>query len=209
MLGFPFPRHTVLALAALVLAVPAAAQQPAGPTAPSRTTPRTATRAPLASLEERGANPNGPFARLTAQGRDSIVEGSRTLLGIRYRWAGASPERGLDCSGLVQYVFAKLRIALPHSSRELAKVGGVVEQDTAQMQPGDLLVFSKRSSRRISHVAIYIGDGKMIHASSGARRVVETPVMEYRGALLRGVRRVVALDSTGGDAGFAAMGIKN
>jgi cell wall-associated NlpC family hydrolase len=209
MTGLRFLRFAVLALASLALAVPAAAQPAAGATARARDATRASARRPLASLGARGANPSGPFARLTAPQRDSIIENSRSLLGVRYRWAGAVPERGLDCSGLVQYVFAKLGIALPHSSRELAKVGAVVERDTAQMQPGDLLVFSKKSSRRISHVAIYIGAGKMIHASSGAGRVVETPVMEYRGALLRGVRRVVALDSTGGEASFASMGIKN
>ena len=67
--------------------------------------------------------------------------------------------------------------------------------DTSAMQPGDLLVFSKKTSKRISHVGIYVGDGMMVHASSGNKAVVETPIVEYNGLRLRGVRRVVAVDS--------------
>jgi len=99
----------------------------------------------------------------------------------------------------VTYVFAKLGITLPHSSRELARLGAPVASDTSDMQPGDLLVFSKLRSKRISHVGIYVGDGMMIHASAGSKAVVETPVLEFRAALLRGVRRVIAVDSTSGE----------
>ena len=68
------------------------------------------------------------------------------------------------------------------------------------MQPGDLLVFSKLRSKRISHVGIYVGDGMMIHASAVSKAVVETPILEYRSALLRGVRRVISVDSAKGPA---------
>ena len=159
--------------------------------------------APLAALQSRGANPSGPFARLTETQLDSIVENTRSLLGVRYKWAGASPERGVDCSGLVRYVFAKLGIDMPHSSAILARLGAPVAKDTAAMRPGDLLVFSKLQSRRISHVGIYVGDGMMVHASSTSKKVVETPILEYRGLLLRGVRRVFAVDSA--SAGGSAL----
>lgn len=153
-------------------------------------------KAPLAALEERGANPAGPFARLNEGQRDSIVENVRSMLGVRYKWAGEKPERGLDCSGLVRYVFGKLGIDLPHSSQQLARLGAPIERDTAEMLPGDLLVFSKKQSKRISHVGIYVGDGMMIHASSTSKRVVETPVVQYKGLLLRSVRRVFSVDTT-------------
>lgn len=152
-------------------------------------------RAPLEAIEARGANPAGPFARLTEGQRDSVVENTRALLGIRYTWAGATPERGVDCSGLVRYVFARLGIDLPHSSAQLARIGEPVGRDTSNMRPGDLLVFSKPKSKRISHVGIYVGDGMMVHASSSSKEVVETPIVEYRGLTLRGVRRVFAVDS--------------
>lgn len=154
----------------------------------------------MKALSERAVNPKGPFARLSALQRDSIVEHTRSLLGTRYKWAGITPEKGLDCSGFVKYVFAKLGIELPHHAADLAKLGGSVTKDTAEMQPGDLLVFGK--GKRISHVGIYVGDGYMIHASSTSRRVVETPVEKYRapgGLQWKGVRRVFALDSAATD----------
>jgi cell wall-associated NlpC family hydrolase len=98
-------------------------------------------------------------------------------------------------------VFARLGIDLPHSSAQLARLGEPVARDTAEMRPGDLLVFSKPKSKRISHVGIYVGDGMMVHASSTSKQVVETPVVEYRGLTLRSVRRVFAVDSTGRGGG--------
>ena len=201
------------ALAAILVAganahgqTPVSAKKPptvAGPTIASAkpkpaATPRIrpVAKAPVEALEARGANPRGPFARLNEFQRDSIIENSRSLLGIKYKWAGVTPERGLDCSGLVKYVFAKLGIELPHHAADLARLGDQVERDTSDMRVGDLLVFSKLKSRRISHVGIYVGDGMMVHASSSSKAVVETPVVEYRDKMnLRGVRRVFAVDS--------------
>lgn len=179
----------------LAIASPLAAQT----SAPAKAS-RPLLKAPVEAIAARGANPRGPFAKLSAVQRDSIIEHTRSLLGTRYKWAGEKPEKGLDCSGFVKYVFAKLGVALPHSSRALARLGGAVTKDTAEMQPGDLLVFGR--GKRISHVAIYVGDGTMIHASSSFRRVVETPVERYRppgGLQWKGVRRVIALDSAAAD----------
>jgi cell wall-associated NlpC family hydrolase len=163
---------------------------------------RAAPRTPLAGLAARGSNPSGPFARPFARvnevQRDSIIHNSRSLLGVRYKWAGATPERGLDCSGFVQYVFKKLGVDLPHHAATLAKLGASMDKDTSAMQVGDLLVFSKMKSKRISHVGIYVGDGMMVHASSRAKQVVEVPIDDYREKMnLRGVRRVIAVDTTG------------
>jgi cell wall-associated NlpC family hydrolase len=163
---------------------------------------RAAPRTPLAGLASRGSNPSGPFARpfarLSEEQRDSIIHNSRSLLGVRYKWAGATPERGLDCSGFVQYVFKKLGIDLPHHAATLAKLGESMGKDASEMQVGDLLVFSKMKSTRISHVGIYVGDGMMVHASSMAKKVVEVPIDDYREKMnLRGVRRVIAVDTTG------------
>lgn len=177
----------------LATALPLTAQQAAGQGTKS-VAPRTA-RGPVAALEARGANPTGPFARLSEHQRDSIVDRSRALLGVRYKWAGTTPERGVDCSGLVQWVFAKVGVQLPRTSAMMARLGTPVSGDTAAMQPGDLLVFSKKTSRRISHIGIYMGDGMMVHASSTSKRVVEVPVTEFRGLQLRGVRRVFSVDS--------------
>jgi cell wall-associated NlpC family hydrolase len=152
--------------------------------------------APVKAIRERGANPRGPFAKISLSQRDSIIESAKEQIGIRYKWAGINPEKGLDCSGFVKYVFAKLGVELPHSSKELATLGGSIARDTAEMRPGDLLVFGK--GKRISHVGIYVGDGKMIHASSRSGAVVEASVVKARppqGLQWKGVRRVVAVDS--------------
>lgn len=152
--------------------------------------------APVKALRARGANPKGPFAKISLSQRDSIIENAKEQIGTRYKWAGINPELGLDCSGFVKYVFAKLGVELPHSAKELATLGGSITKDTAAMRPGDLLVFGK--GKRISHVAIYVGDGKMIHASSRSGAVVEAPVVRVRppqGLQWKGVRRVVAVDS--------------
>jgi cell wall-associated NlpC family hydrolase len=183
-------RLTLLAGAMLLaFAVPAAAQQKASAKAPRKGV--------VQAITEREANPAGPFAVLTSLQRDSIIEHTRSLLGVRYKWAGLNPAKGLDCSGIVKYVFAKLGVELPHRAAELAKMGDPITKDTAAMQPGDLLVFGK--GKRISHVGIYVGEGMMIHASSSSHHVVETPVVKYRpagGLQWKGVRRIVALDTT-------------
>lgn len=169
-------------------AVPAMAQQ---------TTPAKSPKKAVQAVTEREANPAGPFAILTSMQRDSIIDHTRSLLGVKYKWAGLNPAKGLDCSGIVKYVFAKLGVELPHRAAELAKMGDPILRDTAAMQPGDLLVFGK--GKRISHVGIYVGDGKMIHASSSSHHVVETEVVKYRpagGLQWKGVRRIVALDTT-------------
>jgi cell wall-associated NlpC family hydrolase len=186
------------------VAVPAMAQQDTAIATVSGATTSTLTVAhkaapkrPVESVTERAANPTGPFAVLTSLQRDSIIEHARTLLGVKYKWAGLNPAKGLDCSGIVKYVFAKLGVDLPHHAATLAKMGDPIMKDTAAMLPGDLLVFGK--GKRISHVGIYVGDGMMIQASSSAHSVVETPVVKYRpagGLQWKGVRRIVALDTT-------------
>jgi cell wall-associated NlpC family hydrolase len=189
-------RLTLLAGALLfAVAIPAAAQQKAAAKAPAK---KVVHKRPVEDITEREANPAGPFAHLSFIQRDSIIEHTRSLLGVKYKWAGMNPAKGLDCSGIVKYVFAKLGIELPHHAAALAKLGDPITKDTAAMQPGDLLVFGK-PGRHISHVGIYIGDGMMIHASSSAHHVVEAEVEKYRppgGLQWKGVRRIVALDST-------------
>jgi cell wall-associated NlpC family hydrolase len=129
--------------------------------------------------------------------RDSLVAMARAQLGRRYRYGGESPERGFDCSGLVQYLLAAFDVRVPRTAARQATFGTEVVRDTAQLRPGDLLTFG--TGRRISHVGIYVGGGRMIHASSAARRVVESRVDRTpRGAIKpwRGVRRIVfAADS--------------
>ena len=98
---------------------------------------------------------------------DRTLTQARGYLGSAYR-RGGSLQSGpsTDCSGFVQFIYKKANIDLPRSSSEQARAGVIVTHslDFAMMRPGDLLFFGHRG-RHISHVGIYLGDGKMIHAS--------------------------------------------
>ena len=84
--------------------------------------------------------------------------------GTPYRRGGSSPEAGFDCSGFVRHVFDHVSgIVLPHNASALSKIGSPVNM--AELLPGDL-VFFRRLKKHITHIGIYLGDQKFIHASS-------------------------------------------
>lgn len=88
------------------------------------------------------------------------AELAKAQLGKPYQWGAAGPHK-FDCSGLVQYVYGNLGVALPRVSGHQASAGVHVDRD--ELRPGDL-VFFKLSGQRIDHVGIYVGHGKFIHA---------------------------------------------
>jgi cell wall-associated NlpC family hydrolase len=90
------------------------------------------------------------------------------LLGTPYRWGGTSPSSGFDCSGFTRYVYNSLGVDLPRTSSQQFTEGTKVSMD--EMQPGDLIFFDTGSGS-ISHVGIYMGNGKMAHAASGQGEV--------------------------------------
>lgn len=94
--------------------------------------------------------------------RVELCEYAKQFRGNPYVWGGTSLTKGADCSGFVLSIFAKYGISLPHSSRAQATMG--TEISMADAKPGDLVFYSKGG--RINHVAIYIGGGQVIHASS-------------------------------------------
>jgi cell wall-associated NlpC family hydrolase len=99
---------------------------------------------------------------------DRIVTQARHYLGTPYRSGGSlETGRATDCSGFVQYIYHQANIDLPRSSSEQAQAGKVVTRtlNFARLLPGDLLFFGQ-GDRRIGHVGIYLGDGKMIHCAS-------------------------------------------
>jgi cell wall-associated NlpC family hydrolase len=112
-----------------------------------------------------------------------------SLIGIHYKRGGTSPQNGLDCSGLVRYVFREANgTELPRTSAEMSKVGEQV--DKSQLQPGDL-VFFNTLKRTFSHVGIYLGDNKFIHApSSGGTVRIESMDLAYWKARFNGARRI-------------------
>jgi cell wall-associated NlpC family hydrolase len=123
--------------------------------------------------------------------RDSIVRVARAQLGRRYRYGGATPDRGFDCSGLVRYVLGMVQVALPRLAAQQARAGEPIARD--HLQPGDLLAFGDADT--VSHIGIYIGDGKYVHASSVAGRVIVSPLDRPKSRAvqpLRGARRLLA-----------------
>lgn len=112
-----------------------------------------------------------------------------SMIGIRYRYGGNAPESGLDCSGLVRYVFKQVTGAeLPRTSEEISRVGQTVEP--GELQPGDL-VFYNTLRRGFSHVGIYLGDNKFIHAPSAGGQVrIERMDISYWKNRFNGARRI-------------------
>jgi cell wall-associated NlpC family hydrolase len=127
--------------------------------------------------------------------RDSLVATARAQVGRKYVHGGESPERGFDCSGLIRYVMTRLDLALPRTAAQQARAGLRVLPDTARLRPGDLLTFGKGKRGPVSHIGIYVGNGRYVHASSVAGRVIESPLDRPASPLIkkwRGVRRIVA-----------------
>ncbi len=111
------------------------------------------------------------------------------LVGIRYQYGGNTPENGLDCSGLVRYVFKQAWGAeLPRTSEEISRVGTKV--DSKDLQPGDL-VFYNTLRRGFSHVGIYLGDNKFIHSPSAGNSIrIESMDISYWKKRFNGARRI-------------------
>ncbi|UMG92962.1 C40 family peptidase [Nocardioides sp. TF02-7] len=123
-------------------------------------------------------------------GADVVAE-AKKYLGLPYVWGGTSIETGVDCSGLVQSVYRALGYDLPRVSADQARAGTPVAS-LAEAQPGDLIAWDSSSRNNgADHIAIYIGDGKMIEAPRTGldvrivdvpsepdyiRRIIETPV---------------------------------
>ncbi|KFN44828.1 C40 family peptidase [Arenimonas oryziterrae] len=85
------------------------------------------------------------------------------LVGIPYRYGGTSPQGGFDCSGLVGFVFKDAAgLSLPRSTRELIDIDAP-KIDRDDLQPGDLVFFNPRGGR-VSHIGIYVGEGRFVHA---------------------------------------------
>ena len=98
-----------------------------------------------------------------------VVPSAERYIGVPYRYGGSTPESGFDCSGFVQYVYGQQGVDLPRTSRQMAGVGLPVEPSTRSLVVGDLMLFAQGG--RISHVAIYAGNGRFIHSSSSGNGV--------------------------------------
>jgi cell wall-associated NlpC family hydrolase len=142
----------MLVLALLVLVLTAALARPDAAAAQRHTL-------------DKGAPSTKKRAKKRPLGRGlRAVRIANRLTGIPYVWGGASPRSGFDCSGLVQYVYGKLGISLPHYTVSQYRRGRPVSR--ARLRPGDLVFF-----HGLGHVGIYAGRGKYIHAPSSGSTV--------------------------------------
>lgn len=118
------------------------------------------TRAPLA----RRAAPVARPARVSG-GAAAVVETALAVMGTPYRWGGGD-EAGFDCSGLIQYAYGRHGVSLPRASSRQARAGTAVPRDLTALAPGDVLAFSAVPGGQVTHVGMYVGEGKFIHSAS-------------------------------------------
>lgn len=162
--------------------------------------------AALTAQETRPLNPQNLLSvhRADTDARhDSVVSMARQQLGRRYTWGGNNPDQGFDCSGFLKYLMRAFGVDLPRTAAQQAQVGQEIPRDPSLLRPGDILTFG--SGNRITHVGIYVGNGRYIHASSHAGRIVESNLDRRESSLVRawrGVRRMLSESET--DALLAA-----
>lgn len=115
---------------------------------------------------------SAPPQNMPSQNREpasEVVMYALGLMGIDYRFGGKNPESGLDCSGMVSYIYREaLGVELPPNAARIAQIGREIE--TTRLAPGDL-VFFNTTGKPFSHVGIYLGDDRFIHAPSSNGKI--------------------------------------
>ena len=142
--------------------------------------------------------------RLVQQVRDAasdLVLSAMNFLGVRYRRGGDSAEAGFDCSGFTRHVFEhSLGLVLPRRADQQAQQAGLRPVPRHELEPGDL-VFFNTLRRAFSHVGIYVGDGRFVHAPrTGAAVRLESMRGAYWSSRFNGARRLAALAASGAPA---------
>jgi len=136
----------------------------------------------------RASHPHAPDS-VAANG---VLMRALGLVGTPYRYGGNTPEGGFDCSGLVQFVFRdSAGVRLPRSTRELAAIDAP-KVDRDELQPGDLVLFHPGGGDTATHIGIYVGEGRFVHApSTGGTVRLDLLDSAYWRAAYAGGRRVL------------------
>ncbi|MDE2080816.1 MAG: C40 family peptidase [Burkholderiales bacterium] len=206
----PAPRCVYACLAALLLAASAAvhavpAAPEVGPPAPEPGAASAALPAPadaptgdalLKMLREQGLAPpagragSGHVVQQVRDAASELVVSAMNFLGVRYRRGGNSAAQGFDCSGFTRYVFEhSIGLVLPRRADQQARGAGLLKVARSQLRPGDL-VFFNTMRRAFSHVGIYVGEGKFIHAPRPGGEVrIENLYASYWARRFDGARR--------------------
>jgi len=101
--------------------------------------------------------------------RDELVKTAGSFIGVPYLWGGSSPDAGFDCSGLAMTVYQLNGLSLPRSSKEQYDAGNPVERRL--LLKGDLVFFSTSGGNKVSHVGIYMGEGRFVHAPGRGKKI--------------------------------------
>jgi cell wall-associated NlpC family hydrolase len=141
-----------------------------------------------------GGSSNAPYS--------GVVSLAMQYLGVPYKWGGASPATGFDCSGLVQYVYGQVGISLPHYTVSQWNFRGAVPVAKNQLQPGDLVFFNG-----LDHVGIYIGFGDIIDAPhTGANVEIDSLDSGWFKSRYDGARRILGAAVSGMPRSVGAPG---
>ena len=141
-----------------------------------------------ASARERASQASAVPANVWHGAQDLAIY-ALGLIGVDYKFGGTSPDRGLDCSGLVRYVFQQVTgVTLPRTSQEISRMGQKIP--VAELMPGDLVFFNTRRLQ-FSHVGIYLGEGRFIHSPrQGGEVEIVTLSKDYWQKRFDGARRL-------------------
>jgi len=122
------------------------------------------------ALPHHGRSGSGSSPVIQANPRgDEVALRAVSMLGKPYQWGGSSPRAGFDCSGLAQYAWQKAAgIKLPRTAHQMSRAGDKVSRQ--RLLPGDLVFFNTQR-RRYSHVGIYVGGGRFVHAPSKGKTI--------------------------------------
>ncbi|MCB2205637.1 C40 family peptidase [bacterium] len=123
-----------------------------------------------------------------SSGRRAVVYESYRWLGVPYRYAG-NTKRGVDCSGLVNAVFGKFGVKLPRRARDLYHKGR--KRDRGDLAPADLVFFANTAGKGITHVGIYLGSDRFIHASSSSGVIISSLEDSYYRRHYAGGRMII------------------
>jgi cell wall-associated NlpC family hydrolase len=119
-----------------------------------------------------------------------VADLAQQYVGSRYKWGGSSPA-GFDCTGFVMWIFGQFGVSLPHNEAGQLASGDRVNAE--ELQPGDVLVFANTYRRGLSHVGIYLGEGRFVHAVDERHGVLVSNLWDsYWGPRFVGASRALA-----------------
>ena len=125
--------------------------------------------------------------------REEMARTAGSFVGVPYLWGGTSASEGFDCSGLTMAVYQLSGLDLPRSSQQQFETGTPVERD--MLRKGDLVFFRTKDPGKVSHVGLYIGDGRFVHAPGQGKRIsIESLSTPYYAARYAGARSYIPED---------------